>query len=85
MDKKEPEFNIDKSNIENEQVKINNDFSSAFAEGLVNQFQEGACHYLEAKRFIDSKDVKKEVELIANDENIKLQRRQKLFDSNLLE
>lgn len=83
--KKEPEFNIDKSELEKEQLKTNSDFSKSFVEGLITQFKEGACHYLEAKRFIDSKDVKKEVELIANDENIKLQRRQKLFDSNLLE
>lgn len=83
MDKKEPEFNIDKSNIENEQAKINNDFSNAFAEGLVNQFQEGACHYLEAKRFCSSNDLKKEVELISNDEIPKLKRSQNLFHSNL--
>lgn len=85
MDKKELEFNIDKSNLESEQIEINNDFSNAFAEGLINQFQEGACHYLEAKRFIDSNNLKKEVELVANDEKIKLQRRQNLFYSNRLE
>lgn len=81
--KKEPEFNIDKSELEKEQLKINSDFSNAFVEGLVSQFQEGACHYLEAKRFIDSDDLKKEVELIANDETPKLKRRQNLFHSNL--
>lgn len=85
MNEKEPEFNIDKSNIENEQAKINNDFSNAFAEGLINQFQEGACHYVEAKRFTNSNDPKKEVELIANDETPKLKRRQNLFNSNRLE
>ena len=84
MNKKEPEFNIDKSNIENEQAKINSDFSNAFSEGLVNKFQEGACHYLEARRFCESNDLKKEVELIANDETPKLKRRQNLFGSNLL-
>lgn len=82
--KKEPEFNVDKSELEKEQLKINCDFSNAFVEGLVNQFQEGACHYLEAKRFIDSKDLKKEVELLANDETPKLKRRQNLFHLNLL-
>lgn len=83
MNKKELEFNIDKSNLESEQIEINNDFSNAFAEGLINQFQEGACHYLEAKRFCNSNDLKKEVELIANDETPKLKRRQNLFHSNL--
>lgn len=81
--KKEPEFNVDKSELKKEQLKINCDFSNAFVEGLVNQFQEGACHYLEAKRFCSSNDLKKEVELIANDEIPKLKRRQNLFHSNL--
>ena len=83
MDKKESELNIDTSKLENEQVKINSDFSDAFVESLVNQFKEGACHYIEAKRFINSNDPKKEVELIANDETPKLKRRQNLFHSNL--
>lgn len=83
MNKKELVCNIDKPNLESEQVEINNDFSNAFVEGLINQFQEGACHYLEAKRFIDSNAPKKEVELITNDETTKLKRRQNLFGSNL--
>lgn len=85
MKKKEPDFNSDTSNIEKVDMVEDEVFSMNFVGGLINNFASGAVDYLEAKRFIETNNPKNEVELIANDEQIKSHRKQIYFDRKILD
>lgn len=66
--KKEPDFNINTDKLNDISCVSNKNFSSSFAESLVEDFQSGAYSILEAKRLVESKDLAKDLNLILNDE-----------------
>lgn len=66
--KKEPYFNVNTEKLNDISNVSNKDFSSSFAENIVENFQQGAYSILEAKRLVESKDIAKDLNLILNDE-----------------
>jgi len=68
MSKKEPDFNVNTDKLNSISDVAEKDFTSSFAESLVEDFQSGAYSILEAKRLVESKDIAKDLNLILNDE-----------------
>lgn len=85
MKKKEPDFITNTDNLNAVDITENKNFSKNFVEGLFYNFASGAVDYLDAKRLINSSNPKSEVELIANDEQIKLSRKHNYLGKNIFE
>lgn len=85
MRKKEPDLNVNIDKLNDISNVSNKDFSSSFAESLVEDFQSGAYSILEAKRLVESKDIAKDLDLILNDEehSVAYQRQRIIFNEKI--
>lgn len=68
MNKKEPGFNIHIDTQNSNEEVINNNVAAPFWDSLIETFQDGACHLLEAKRLSNSDSLNVEMHTIINDE-----------------
>lgn len=85
MSKKEPDFNVNTDKLNSISDVAEKDFTSSFAESLVEGFQSGAYSILEAKRLVESKDIAKDLDLILNDEehSVAYQRQRIIFNEKI--
>ena len=85
MSKKEPDFNVNTDKLNSISDVAEKDFTSSFAESLVEDFQSGAYSILEAKRLVESKDLAKDLDLILNDEehSVAYQRQRVIFNEKI--
>lgn len=85
MSKEEPDFNVNTDKLNSISDVAEKDFTSSFAESLVEGFQSGAYSILEAKRLVESKDIAKDLDLILNDEehSVAYQRQRIIFNEKI--
>ena len=85
MSKKEPDFNVNTDKLNSISDVAEKDFTSSFAESLVEGFQSGAYSILEAKRLVESIDIAKDLDLILNDEehSVAYQRQRIIFNEKI--
>ncbi len=66
MNSKEPDFNIDTSNIV-EHNSLNNVFANSFVNSITSTFGN-VYNWLEANRFLNFKNAPKEIKIVTHDE-----------------
>lgn len=63
-----PDLHIDSTNINTGNKTLDDDFSKSFVGRLIDNFSDGACHTLEARRLVNSPHIASDIDLILNDE-----------------
>lgn len=70
MNKKEPDFNVDNQNLHFAGGELNKEFSLTFIQNLLDNFKDGAYHFLEAKRICNSNNRNLEIQTIKHEEHL---------------